>query len=1029
MGKKGKSANKYRKVEISHENIKRENIKAYKGIIFFSLILLVIVIGTSYALFSTVKTSKETVEVEAGTFKISFLDSNYINLENAYPMTDEEGLNTSGYKFTITNEGTLNGKYNISLEEKEENTLDKSYIKYSIKEGDGTWSTPALLSNGIILTDNKQLNSTDHIDYELKLWLDEAAPNEVQGKKYQAKIVVSATQTNANIVDVAQPIINLNGASIMNLEQNTSFTDPGVSSIQDSEEIDVSTVTKRYEYFDGVNTAPVETLDTSKIGTYYIYYEVLDSNENKGLAIRIVNVYKPDTTPPTITVVGEASIILDYGADYTDQGAIAQDNIDGDLTSKIVTVGEVNTQKEGTQIIKYLIIDSEGNTASTIRTVIVKRKYADVSGNFVYNKDLSDGTKQVYDINIQSSNTPLTYVITANGEIPGDDDYKTIEELEGEGSAEEGRLIFKRNGDYLIWVKDSKGEVIKKELSVYGIDISRPSCKISDLDRVGTDEDIYMKYYRKYEHVEPVLVIGGRDSIGVGTEKELNIDCTDPVGIQESYLTDQLLRVTNPEVLEIVNISAPSIINSSGTYRYTITVRGLKVGQSNIVLAENSVFDKAGNGNEETRYLRDYVVGDIDTDYDDVTLDFSGETTKKIKVSGINLGNAIEFISSDESVVKVEKDGDKTAIDAIMTAVAPGSATITVVDLASMAKKVINVKVVNTVTLTFTKGEGVESLTSTSLSCTAEDSMECSITLPSFTAMDGYEEVGWNTDEYEGVGTPSGSTISVSQNATYYAIANKPRNENIKAVYTYNQTVGADNYCVTGEESTCQVNNCIETLTKGTCPIGTVIKYAVNDSEDKIFYVVHDDGRRMTLQQRENTIKSQWYATADDNSHGPITALDALDAATNGWTNVRTQKYTMGTTDFLAHSTFAGTNYASIYTQCHSASIIGACNIKTGYTMEEKTGKARMITVQEARTTGCAGPSETASCPIWMYNYLQSSVDHGGTVNDNTNGGGYHTMSTFTGTQHDWWMLPNGYLSQIGTTNNNGIRAVIEIDK
>ena len=274
MGKKGKSANKFRKVEISHENIKKENLKAYKGIIFFSLILLTIVIGTSYALFSTVRTSKKTVEVEAGTFNIRFLESNYINLENTYPMTDEEGLNTEGYRFTITNEGTLNGKYNISLEEGEENTLDKSYIKYSIKEGEGTWSTPALLSNGTILLDNKLLNSTEHVDYELKLWLDESAPNEVQGTKYQAKIVVSATQTNANIVDVAQPIINLNGASIMNIEQNTSFTDPGVSSIQDNEEIDVSRVTKRYEYFDGVNTIEVESLDTSKIGTYYIVMRI-----------------------------------------------------------------------------------------------------------------------------------------------------------------------------------------------------------------------------------------------------------------------------------------------------------------------------------------------------------------------------------------------------------------------------------------------------------------------------------------------------------------------------------------------------------------------------------------------------------------------------------------------------------------------------------------------------------------------------------------------------------------------------------
>ena len=1022
MGKKGKSANKFRKVEISHENIKKENLKAYKGIIFFSLILLTIVIGTSYALFSTVRTSKKTVEVEAGTFNIRFLESNYINLENTYPMTDEEGLNTEGYRFTITNEGTLNGKYNISLEEGEENTLDKSYIKYSIKEGEGTWSTPALLSNGTILLDNKLLNSTEHVDYELKLWLDESAPNEVQGTKYQAKIVVSATQTNANIVDVAQPNINLNGASIMNIEQNTSFTDPGVSSIQDNEEIDVSTVTKRYEYFDGVNTIEVESLDTSKIGTYYIYYEVLDSNENKGLAIRIVNIFKPDTTPPTITVVGEASIILDYGADYTDQGAIAQDNVDGDLTSKIVIVGEVNTQKEGTQIIKYLIIDSEGNTASAVRTIIVKRKYADVSGDLVINERLSTPAKQVVDINITTANMPLSFVIATSGETPSDSDYKLIEELQTEGSAEDGRLIFKRNGNYIVWIKDSEGTVTKREIGIYNIDMTKPNCKFNSFVSHHSEDfefDFSSKETEGINNPETIPILSN-DTI----DHRIELYCFDLVDIEEKYLTDQMIKATNPDVLKIVDISAPErqIDGNQFGYVYDIYIKGLKSGSSRLVLLSDVLSDKVGNTNDEEMLSWDILVSELNVDDDNVVLDLGGEKTKKIEISGTNLYSRMVYRTSDANIVSVDTNG-------VMTAKSPGVATISVINPESYGMKKITVKVVNTVNLTFTKGEGVESLTSTSLSCTAEDSMECEITLPSFTAKDGYEAIGWNTDEYEGVGTPSGSTINVSKSETYYAIANKPQNENIKAVYTYNQTAGADNYCVTGEEATCQPNNCIETRTKGTCLIGTIIKYAVNDAEDKIFYVVHDDGRRMTLQQRENTIKSPWYVESNDNTHGPVTALDALDSATSGWTNVRTQKYTMGTTDFLAHSTFAGTNYASIYTQCHSASIVGACNMKTGYTLTERSSKARMITLQEARITGCAGPSEAASCPIWMYNYLQSSVENGGTMNDSTNGGGYHTMSTFTGTQHDWWMTPQAYLSQIGTTNDNGIRAVIEIDK
>ena len=150
---------------------------------------------------------------------------------------------------------------------------------------------------------------------------------------------------------------------------------------------------------------------------------------------------------------------------------------------------------------------------------------------------------------------------------------------------------------------------------------------------------------------------------------------------------------------------------------------------------------------------------------------------------------------------------------------------------------------------------------------------------------------------------------------------------------------------------------------------------------------------------------------------GPTYVIRAVEEATDSWDYVNTINYTMGTTEFLGNAN----------TDCWvDSSHAVHCN-KISYSWEPKTAKARVITAQEASNVGCL--EEQQSCPIWMYNYLQSSVENGGTMNDSTNGGGYHTMSTFTGTQHVWWMTPQAYLSQIGTTNDNGIRAVIEIDK
>ena len=79
-----------------------------------------------------------------------------------------------------------------------------------------------------------------------------------------------------------------------------------------------------------------------------------------------------DTTAPIITLNGQAIATVNLNSTYTDAGATALDDIDGNLTSSIVTTGEVNTSIEGDYIITYTVSDSAGNTATTTRQVIVE---------------------------------------------------------------------------------------------------------------------------------------------------------------------------------------------------------------------------------------------------------------------------------------------------------------------------------------------------------------------------------------------------------------------------------------------------------------------------------------------------------------------------------------------------------------------------------------------------------------------------------------------------------------------------------
>ena len=77
-----------------------------------------------------------------------------------------------------------------------------------------------------------------------------------------------------------------------------------------------------------------------------------------------------DTTAPVITLVGSATITLDWAAAYIDAGATATDNVDSSVT--VNRSGSVNTSKPGVYKISYTASDAAGNNAIPVeRTVIV----------------------------------------------------------------------------------------------------------------------------------------------------------------------------------------------------------------------------------------------------------------------------------------------------------------------------------------------------------------------------------------------------------------------------------------------------------------------------------------------------------------------------------------------------------------------------------------------------------------------------------------------------------------------------------
>lgn len=85
-----------------------------------------------------------------------------------------------------------------------------------------------------------------------------------------------------------------------------------------------------------------------------------------------------DTTAPVITVTGPLLITVTEGDTYLDQGAIAVDSYDGNITSNIIVNNNVDTDIPATYTVTYNVSDSAGNSAvEAQRTVVVQEAPAE----------------------------------------------------------------------------------------------------------------------------------------------------------------------------------------------------------------------------------------------------------------------------------------------------------------------------------------------------------------------------------------------------------------------------------------------------------------------------------------------------------------------------------------------------------------------------------------------------------------------------------------------------------------------------
>ena len=173
-----------------------------------------------------------------------------------------------------------------------------------------------------------------------------------------------------NSKDVTPPELRLNGDAEITMAVGTEFVDPGYTATDD---------------YDGDVTNKVVvsgTVNNAKAGTYELTYTVSDTAGNTTSKKRTV-IFEElgnldismgsvlDGVTPQISLKGANPYCMVKGGTYLEPGATATDNVDGNITDKIVVTNKVTGNLMGAFRIVYKVEDSSGNQAIAYRAVIV----------------------------------------------------------------------------------------------------------------------------------------------------------------------------------------------------------------------------------------------------------------------------------------------------------------------------------------------------------------------------------------------------------------------------------------------------------------------------------------------------------------------------------------------------------------------------------------------------------------------------------------------------------------------------------
>ena len=183
------------------------------GLLLGILIVLIIVVSSTYAYWQITKTQENPNDIVAACLSLNLenaTDENpRINLENQWPISDEEGKNLTGYTFTVTNNCDQEVNYIVGLNSVEvsDTTNYMSYDSLKVQLDDNTPQIYGDLSdieyadseNEYVARASKQLSvetlTNNGVNtHTIKIWIDENASIDDAGKSFSGQVFITGGQ-------------------------------------------------------------------------------------------------------------------------------------------------------------------------------------------------------------------------------------------------------------------------------------------------------------------------------------------------------------------------------------------------------------------------------------------------------------------------------------------------------------------------------------------------------------------------------------------------------------------------------------------------------------------------------------------------------------------------------------------------------------------------------------------------------------------------------------------------------------------